>query len=131
MPKRDKNRFARDPQRGASWGDIKKAGKDRTMPLTEFRRMTGWDAPPPTLAPAPPMRQKEFYFPALDKKVVVDIPRRKKLNEAFNETAALIDTLLARRQLQDPEAGLKPRHPTHAIEQGPDNRYYLKALRLG
>ena len=74
--------------------------------------------------------EKEFFFPDLNKNVMVQVPAGSDLTEAFNEAAHFIKTLIANNNLRDLDAGLNPPRPTHAITKGPDNHYHLQRLRF-
>jgi hypothetical protein len=76
------------------------------------------------------LEEKEFFFPDLEKNVMVMVPRDGDLTEAFNEVSSFIKTLLANHQLKDDEAGLDPPRPSHAVVREADNHYHLRRLRL-
>lgn len=76
------------------------------------------------------LEEREFFFPDLNKNVMVQVPKGGDLTEAFNEVSSYINTLIANHQLKDEEAGLNPTRPTHAIIKEADNHYHLRRLRF-
>lgn len=76
------------------------------------------------------LEEREFFFPDLNKNVMVQVPQGGDLTETFNEVSSFISTLIANHQLKDEEAGLNPKHPSHAIIKEADEHYHLRRLRL-
>ncbi len=75
-------------------------------------------------------QEKEFFFPDINKNVMVQVPAGSDLTEVFNEAAHFIKTLIANNNLCDLDAGLNPPRPTHAINKDADNHYHLQRLRF-
>lgn len=76
------------------------------------------------------LEEREFFFPDLNKNVMVQVPKGGDLTETFNEVSSFISTLIANHQLKDEDAGLNPRRPTHAVIKEADNHYHLRRLRF-
>lgn len=74
------------------------------------------------------LEEREFFFPDLNKNVVVQVPKGGDLTEMFNEVSSYISSLIANHQLKDEEAGLNPKRPSHAIIKEADNHYHLRRM---
>ena len=72
--------------------------------------------------------EEEFFFPQLNKNVMVQVPEGGDLCETFNEVSSFINSLLANNKLKDEEVGLSPKRPTHVIIKEADSHYHLRRL---
>ena len=69
----------------------------------------------------------DLEIPELKKKLTV---RTQNSPLGLTEAFAFVAGLIARDELQDTEAGLNPKSPTHTVTHDADGKYRLKRLRF-